>query len=167
MLADISTGECCCGLPGPHATASQCLQAHTSHNPTSCTQQSTPATLGPGIFQVCVRAVGALPARHCSEGVWLGGCDRPAGPLLSACAGLHCRSASHLPVLTSPAWLLSCYRHGCNTRGCYVMTILRQALDHFIINCFQLITWRCFRTYLQALPINVFGLCDDCCYSLC
>lgn len=97
-MVPVFTGECCCGLPGSHATASQCLQAHTPHQPTSCSQQPTPANPGQDIFQVCVRAVGALPERHCPQGVWLGGCNRPAGPLLSTCAGLHCRSALHLPV---------------------------------------------------------------------
>lgn len=157
------TGECCCGLLGPHATASQCLQAHTSHKPASCSQQSTTAILGQDIFQVCVRAVGALPERHCSEGVWLGGCDRPAGPLLSACPGLHCRSALHLPLFhvscmagsLLQAWLQRA-RLLCDDRS---------AWNRSIIDCFQIISWRCLCAYLQALPINIFGLCSKCCYS--
>jgi len=84
-------------------------------------------------------------------------------PVLDFTAGQHCTCL----CLMSPAWLVACYRHGCNTQGCYVMTVLRQALDRSIIDYFQNISWRCICTYLQALPINIFGLCDDCCYSLC
>lgn len=77
-------------------------------------------------------------------------------PVLDFTAGQHCTCLSSM----SPAWLVACCRH-----GCYVMTVLQQALDHFVITCFQLISLRGPCTYLQALPINIFGLCNECCYN--
>ena len=82
-------------------------------------------------------------------------------PVLDFTAGQHCTCLS----LMSPAWLVACFRHGCNTRGCYAMTALRQALDGSIINCFHIISWRCLGTCLPALPINIFGLCSKRCYN--
>ena len=41
-------------------------------------------------------------------------------PVLDFTAGQHCTCLS----FTSPAWLVACYRHGCNAQGCYVMTVL-------------------------------------------
>jgi hypothetical protein len=38
-------------------------------------------------------------------------------PVLDFTAGQHCTCLR----LMSPAWLVACYRYGCNTQGCYVM----------------------------------------------
>ncbi len=149
------TGERCCGLPGSHATASQCLEAHTPHKPASCSQQSPTATLGQDIFQVCIRAVGALPERHCPEGVWLGGRDRPAGPLLSACAGLHCRSALHLPVFDVSCMAGSLLQTWLQYARLLCDDHSAAALDCSIIDCFQIISWGCLCTCLQALPTSL------------